>query len=183
MNFNNNNDIREMNELRQSQQDVRNGIVNIMDSGPVKQYDLFQENSNGTSNFQNEALKGIQAASPLSMAFFSKRNLDNVQTKLKYNVWIQSNKKFVIGRQSDTELQTVMKSIYLQYARNLPTQIKEQVDRLNGMVLDYCTPNVISAVEQYHHYRKDISQLPQPLEHAKNMSNSGSKTLPMYRFF
>ena len=36
-----------------------------------------------------------------------------------------------------------MRSIYLQHSKNNDDKIQEQVRELNGLVLQYCIPNII----------------------------------------
>ena len=96
-----------------------NGRVNIANKDAEPQWPLFQQNNNGVKNYKEEALRGIQTESTLSQVFFSKQNIDLIQNQIRYNVWIKSNKMHIIGRQSDTELEIVMRSIYLQYSKNL----------------------------------------------------------------
>ena len=96
----------------------KNGRIDIRGSNS-KPYDLYQEHSleNGMS-YKNESLRSIQTESLLSKTFFSSENIDSLQNMLRYNVWLKSNKRHVIGRQSETQLHIVMRSIYLQYAQN-----------------------------------------------------------------
>jgi hypothetical protein len=70
-----------------------------------------------------------------------------------------------------------MRSIYLQYSKNLDYNIKEQIVELNQMVVQFCIPQITSNIKQYLNYRDTINQAPQYMEHPKNVSNSGSKTL------
>ena len=77
--------------------------------------------------------------------FFSNDNVERIQNEIVNNVYNQSKK--LISRQSYQELQIIMKSIYLQYSRNLSNNIEEQVYTLNKYVIDECVsiiiPNVI----------------------------------------
>jgi hypothetical protein len=160
-----------------------NGRVNIANKDAQPQWPLFQQNNNGVKNYKEEALRGIQSDSTLSQVFFSKQNIDLIQNQIRYNVWIKSNKKHIIGRQSDTELEIVMRSIYLQYSKNLQYNIKEQIEELNSMILKYCIPNILSEVEQYLSYKQNVSSLPQPMERPQSLSSAGSKTLELKNFF
>ena len=55
-------------------------------------------------------------------------------------VYNQTN--HVISRQSDMNLQIIMRSIYLQYGKNLPTGIPEQVQELNNSkIYEFLTQN------------------------------------------
>ena len=172
-----------MEKISSQERDVLNGRVDIMNIKSEPQWPLFQQNNSGAKNYKEEALKGIQTKSQLSQVFFSKKNIDLIQNQIRYNVWIKSNKSHVIGRQSDTELEIIMRSVYLQYSKNLPYNIKEQIEELNVMILDYCVPNILSEIEQYLAYKVNVSQLPQPISRPKSLTSAGSKTLVLNNFF
>ncbi len=128
-------------------------------------------------NFQQEMLYGIQETSQLNHLFFSRKNLDLIQDMIRYRVYMKSNQKYVISRQSNTEVQIVMRSIYLQQSTNLPTNIKEQIQYLNNLVADWCVEKIIPEVEQHIGYIRDISYYPNPIDLPKNMSQKGSRSL------
>ncbi len=129
------------------------------------------------NNFQQEMLYGIQETSTLNHVFFSRKNLDLVQDMIRYKVYTKSNNQYVIGRQSDVEVQIVMRSMYLQQSTNLPTKIKEQIVYLNNLVVDWCVEKIIPEVEQHIGYIKDISYYPMPIDLPKNLSQKGTRTL------
>lgn len=155
-----------------------NGRVDLTNYKAGESYVLNQDDPSVKSTpYHTEALRNLQTKSVLSRTFFSDDNIQIIQNAIRYQVWIQSNKRRVIGEQSVMELQLVMRSIYLQYARNLPDQIREQVESLNSRVVNYCVPIIMSNVQQYLQYRQDLSQLPVPNAHPQQMSTAGSKTL------
>ena len=153
----------------------RNVIGAISDNNP---YHLFEENKLKATTFRKQALTGTLECNLLNQVFFSQENIDLLQDKLRYTVWIASNKKFIIDRQSDTELELIMRSIYLQYSKNIPHNIKEQVIELNDLVIQDCVPNILSQVEQHVYYLFDASTQPIPLSQPENVSSAGRKTLP-----
>ena len=136
-----------------------------------------QDDGKAKTPYHTEALRNLQTKSILSQAFFSNRNIQIVQNAIRYQVWIQSNKKHQISNQSETEIQIVMRSIYLQYARNLPDKIRQQIEELNTKVVNYCVPIIMSNIQQYRQYRNDVSSLPVPQAHPQQVSSAGSKTL------
>jgi hypothetical protein len=153
-----------------------NGRVDIIGKEP-KSFNLYQECKPGNETFKQEAVRGHFAANPLSDIYFSEQNIDALQEAIRFQVWLRSGKKHTIGRQSDIELQVVMRSVYLQYARNLPFDVLGQVRQLNKMVLDYTVPTIVKELEQFDYYSKDISTLPVPMERSRNVSNAGTKFL------
>lgn len=104
----------------------------------------------------NSDLNFLQTASPLSKKFFSNNNKQILQVNMKNLVYKKIGVK--IGRQSDDELTTVMRSIFFQNSRNKAENINEQVVELNKLVLKYCVNNIVSNVMQHQKYIEDINQ-------------------------
>jgi len=70
-----------------------------------------------------------------------------------------------------------MKSIYLQYCKHQPNNIQQQIRELNKKVLDYCIPNVVSALKQYNGYIDDITKPQQIMNMPEFVNTKGDKTL------
>jgi hypothetical protein len=111
----------------------------------------------------SDPLLGVQEVSMLSSLFFHQQNMDTIQTELRYRVYQKVG--ILIGRQSETQLLAVMRSIYLQNSRNLPDNFTEQVKELNEQVLEYCVNNVSTNALQYQQYVQDASTMPVPMNH------------------
>ena len=158
-------------------QNVQNGRVNIMNKQPKKQFNVFNQRSNGNQLFKTEAIKNIHSETKLTQIFFSKQNIDLIQDLIRHTVWRRSQKKHIIGRQSDLQLKIIMRSIYFQYGQNLNYMITEQIKKLNEIVVNECVPKILSEVEQFLHYKKDVSGLAVPLERPKYLNNAGTKSL------
>lgn len=134
------------------------------------------------STFSKDATKGIHNDNALATIFFSHENINALQHGIRYTVWLNSCKKYVIGNQSEDEIKIVMRSIYLQYSKNQPFNILEQVRELNGKVIEYCVFRIISELDIYSKYREDISSLPIPMARSINSSSKGSKVLELRDF-
>jgi len=143
----------------------------------IKDMNMIDKENETLNNFQVEALYGIQETSLLNHLFFSKKNMDILQNMIRYNVYIKSDKRFVIDRQSDVELEIIMRGIYLQYSPNLQTNIKEQLEYLDKLVMDWATSQIIPEVEQYFGYLKEIEYMPVPIDLPVNLSSKGSRSL------
>lgn len=161
----------------QQQEVIRNNGRVIDVYQPTKPYKMFTENNNCNDKFKGVALQHIQQKSPLSMTYFSEVNMERVQNLIRYQVWIGSQKRHIIDKQSPIELEIVMRSIYLQHAKNLPCKIGEQVQELNKIVVSWCVPKILSEVDQYLGYLQNLDTLPQEIPLPKNLSSAGSKTL------
>jgi len=154
----------------------QNGRVTIS-SNDVKDMKMIDHQDERMNNFQVEALYGIQETSQLNQLFFSKKNMDIIQNMVRYNVYLKSENKFVIDKQSDIELEIIMRSIYLQHSPNLPNKTKEQLEYLNGLVRDWCTEQILPEVNQYLGYLKEIEYMPVPIDLPLDVSSKGSRAL------
>lgn len=129
--------------------------------------------------FSGEMLRGNLERSPLSDAFFSRRNFDRLQEAIQAEVYRASGpKKYRIDKQDVDELKTIARAIFLQYSRNSPFDIEGQVDTLNRMVIEWCAPRIVSEIDAHLHYLNDISHLPVPLPQPIHLSSAGTKSLP-----
>jgi hypothetical protein len=154
----------------------QNGRVTITNDN-IKDMSMIDGKNETMQNFQVEALYGIQETSTLNQLFFSKKNMEIIQNMIRYNVYEKSEKKFVIDRQSDIELEIIMRSIYLQHSPNLSNKIKEQIQYLNNLVNDWCVEQIIPEVQQYIGYIKEIEFMPMPIDLPVNLSSKGSRSL------
>lgn len=144
-----------------------------------KQKKIFDESCYRKTNCN--AYEGIQEKNIINHLFFSAKNIKSVQNMVRLTVHKFS--KFIIGSQSNEELLIVMRSIYLQYARNPvisnPQKEKEKIQkeifRLNQIVVNEVVPNIVSETQQYIHYLRDISQVAIPIERSTNDSVKGTK--------
>jgi hypothetical protein len=143
---------------------------------------LFKEYHNDNSSFENEALKSNISSNQLTDVYFSHKNIEALHEGIRYQVYVRSENKHIIDRQSDIDLKIVMRSIYYEYSKNLPYDILGQVRDLNAKVIDYCVNNILSEINMYLRYRQDISSNPEPLPRSVNVSSAGSKTLFMKDF-
>jgi len=119
----------------------QNGRVTLTGDS-LKDIKMIDNENERMNNFQVEALYGIQETSVLNQLFFSKKNIEIIQNMIRYNVYEKSEKKYVIDKQSDIELEIVMRSIYLQHSPNLPNKIKEQISYLNKLVTAWCVEQI-----------------------------------------
>jgi len=132
---------------------------------------------------QKDMLRGNWESNKLSDVYFSTQNIDAVQNAIRSAVYrLSADKQWVIDNQSADELQIVMRGLFYQYAKNLPSNIPGQIAELNQLVVDWCVPKIISEIQHYQYYLTDISHMPVPLQHAQSMSSAGTKTLPLNPF-
>lgn len=163
------------NSLNTSRQ-FQNGRVVTNNNQPVKDMNMI-EGDKTNNNFQVESLYGIQETSKLNQLFFSKRNMDIIQNGIRYTVYIKTDKKHIIDKQSDIELQIIMRSMYLQHSPNLDYNFKEQIEYLNKLVIDWSVAHIVPQLEQYVGYLKEVEYMPMPIDLPVNLSSKGSRTL------
>ena len=143
----------------------------------------FSPRTKSEAVFATDALRGNWEVNNLSRAFFSKENAAVIQNAIRKAVYEKSAPKhYVIDNQSVDELTIIMRTMYLQYAQNLPNDIAGQVADLNEKVLNWSVPHILSAVDHYHYYLNDISHMPVPLARSISLSSAGSKSLPYNPF-
>jgi hypothetical protein len=161
-----------------------NGRVDLMSAMPsLHVVPAHPSSSTGNYSFQKQALKGGMGATCLSDLYFSRLNVDAIQEGLRYKIYTETNGKHVIGRQSDQSLMIIMRSIYLQFAQHLQTDLVAQVRELNRRVLEWAVPEVLSNLKQFDVYRRDASTLPTPMDYGSKQTMKGSKQLEMKPFF
>lgn len=162
-----------------------NGRVFFNIKEPTAKYNLFDEKYKTQSDIQN-ILNYSQESTPLSNAYFSQTNINTLQMMIKQKVFQQceqdndpiltNHKPIHINNQDETALKIIMRSIYLQYAKNSPINIGEQILELNQLVLNESVPDIITNLKQYLGYITDIQRLPNPLDHPSYVSSKGEKT-------
>ena len=141
-----------------------NGRVNILGNNVKDRFNLYEKVPlNKKSTAYDEALTGSMQSNPVSKAFFSIQNIENVQQELIKGVHEESRTRFSIGKQDEDTLKIIMRSIFLQNSRNLPGNIQMQINELNKHVLDYAIPQIIGEAEAYIKYKNDVSTLAVPL--------------------
>lgn len=170
----------------------RGGPPNISISNLVKESNKFQDAKNrhdqemySLEHFDTpytSILEGVQELSPFSKAFFSSQNVSWLQSHIRHSVFKKTDSQHLISNQDETNLIIVMRSIYLQNSTNPlnPEAMRVEILRLNGLVLDEVVPDILSEIEQYSKYLRDISRNGIPLERPENTSVVGTKTYGGY---
>lgn len=131
-----------------------------------------------------EKMQYRHESTPLNSVFFSEDNIENLQGAIASAVYQMSGtKRYVIGRQSDSDLKTIMRSYYLQYAQNDPTRVAEELELLNNRVIGYSANNILVEIESYKYYLKDIMDFPAPIERPVMTNIYGTRTSELRSFF
>ena len=128
-----------------------------------------------------EGVRGNLERTLLNQTFFSAPNFQIIQNAIRKNTFDHTGT--IIDPVGSDDLFMVMRAIYLQYSRNLPNRIPEQIAELNDRVTAYCVPKIVAEVNMYKYYLKDISTLPVQLNQPVNVSSAGTRSLPFKPFF
>jgi len=123
-------------------------------------------------------------STPVNLLFFSESNLANLQALIKQAVFEMSkNKRYVIDNQNEEDLKTVMRSYYLQYGMNDPKRVTEELKELNDRVVNWCANNIMTEINAYIYYRKDIMDFPAPIANPVDTHIYGTRTGELKSFF
>ena len=141
----------------------------------------FAYSDTAPTNAGQDGIRGNLERNPLNQAYFSPPNFQIIQNAIRHTVYEKT--KSVIDPVSTDDLYIVMRSIYYQYGRNLPTNISQQIEELNARVVSWCLPKIFAEIDMDKRYLKDITTMPVPLSHPVNISASGTKSLPFKPFF
>lgn len=175
--INNNDSNKKSDNTQKDYQQYMNGRV-IIEGPPMAAFELFQgENQETARSYRNTTLESTMETNQVSQMFFSSGNKEFLQKKIIEEVFVKSDRKYSIGKQSDIHLLIIMRSIYVQYGRNLFCDIKKQVGELNQMVVNDCVGRILSEINQRQVYNDFVSHLPQQLPNPKNPSIKGDKIL------
>jgi len=125
------------------------------------------------------ALKSMMENTPVSIKFFSKENKARIQKQIRIEVnkYFKGKMKLLVD-QDELDLIQVMRYIYLDYGKNLPTHINEQVKELNIRTIKYIIPDMITNIKQQYDYIRDINSPLNPPNQPVNANNAGRQTLP-----
>ena len=159
-----------------------NGRLNIL--GPtMNQFSLFDKiPTKSTCSTFHDAMTGNFQDTTLSLAFFSKDNMQIVQNAIRAGVYEISNKQYIIDNQNCDNLKIIMRSVFLQSSTNSPNQITQQIQELNDLVVTYCVKQIYSEAQGYITYKRDVSTMYTPIDHPIQ-PDFNNKTLELKHWF
>lgn len=158
-----------------------NGRVNILPQPDLnKQFSMMERVPAKQCASMLEPTIGIWDDTPLSKLFFSARNMRILQNSMRHEVWQRTHS--VLGEQDCQTLDVIMRGIFLQASKNLPDNITAQIEALNRLVLNYCVPQLVSAVQSQRQFIEDTSWLPPPIS-LPVLAKNTDKQLIMRPFF
>ena len=75
-----------------------------------------------------------------------------------------------------------MRSVFLQSSTNLPNNIREQIEALNNIVIEYCVKQIYSEAQAYINYKHDVSNMYTPIDRP-TQPDYNNKTLELKPWF
>lgn len=161
---------------------INNGRVNIKSPNTTELFRMYDKiPAHQCSTFRNPT-EGLWTETILSKVFFSRDNIQLLQNGIRSGVYKKSKGQYIIGEQDCDSLKIIMRSIFLTYAVNQPHNIREQVEALNQMVLNFCIQQVYGEAQGYMKYISDVSTLAIPIAHPV-MSSTSDKLLEFKGWF
>ena len=113
---------------------------------------------------------------PLNTVFFSQSNMANLQQKIHDAVLEMSKGEYDISPQSEADLMLIMRSYYLQYGENDPSNVATELDQLNQRVVAFSSNRIMVEIVAYKRFRKDILDFPEPIARPMDMHIFGTRT-------
>ena len=110
-------------------------------------------------------------------AFFSRTNIERLQSHLR--IIIKEKVGYLIDRQNETELVQTMRAFYSLNGNPAACDPEAESRRLNGIVLEYLVPHIVTNIRHYLGYLRDISRPYTLLERPKYSSFKGEQVLQL----
>lgn len=159
-----------------------NGRVHIPEPDINAQFQMYDKINVGKNLSFRDSLVGNWSESKLSCAFFSQENVKKLNNLIIQGIRQKTNGQYNLGIQDQDELQIIMRAIYLENSKNLLTNIPEQVNALNQLVLDYAIPQIYSSLTSYAKYMFDINNT-YTLMDRPIMATDDDKTVEFKKWF
>lgn len=159
-----------------------NGRVNILGPNTDIRFSMSDKIPIDQATSFRDAMTGNWNNTILSDTFFGVQNIKIIQNAIRAGVYKKSNGNYIIGEQNYDELKIIMRSIFLQHSKNLAINIRDQIENLNKLVLDYSINQVYGEAEGYMKYKRDASTLVVPIS-MPVLSYSNDKQLELKKWF
>jgi hypothetical protein len=117
---------------------------------------------------------------PLDGAFFSDFNREQLHQAIIQR--IKASTGYVIDRQNDADLQSLMKKVFVNMRGDPYTNVKGQLDAMNRAIVTEACQTIESGVLQQLVYLRDISANPVPELRPTSTSTYGNKLPQNFKF-
>jgi hypothetical protein len=142
-------------------QQGRGRVSKIQQPNTSKLFQMYERvsYSDNTEDLQHSS------TSPLSVAYFSSQNMKIIHNGIRAGVYEKTDHKYIIDNQDIDQLKFVMRSVFTQHAMHNTTNIPQQIESLNKIVLNYCIHQITTELTSYLKYIHDISTMYVPNDH------------------
>lgn len=161
----------------QQENNIQRININPNETTNMRSYDLFY----GASQIQplsSNIITNQLEPNKLTNTYFSKNNVDYIQHKIIEKIKLEFHKD--ITRQSDTQIQIIMRSIYFQFSKNNWSSLQMQLNELNKLVIDECVNIIKPNILQYEGYVRYVSNPITIMPLPENNSNKGRNTFSLF---
>ena len=164
------------NKIERTYNDIHFERANLIDttSKSNNQQNMYAHEMDDNTISSEKILLNIQQKNVLNSLFFSKRNIDNIQKTIIFQVWKKTKQK--ITKQSYNDLIIIMRSIYLQNSKNLNYNIKKQIKDLNDIVVAETVPMIITNIKSHLQYLIDNSMPTRVSDRPQFVDSAGIKS-------
>ena len=148
-----------------------NNVFMLYDRNPIdnKVFDYRQSHN------------GIWQSDKLSQHFYCKKNVDSIKKSIKEQIVNLTNKTYNITDQDIQMIQLLMRNTFILNAKNIRADITSQINTFNTIVINESVKKIMSGINAYIKYRRDIGNMPIPEE--RPFSTYEPKTLEFKNFF
>jgi hypothetical protein len=165
-----------------NEDDRSNFCISLNERDRGISYEMY-DGANKKQNISTNTIDHIVNPTAVASAYFNNKNRDYIQLKIIEKISDISSGQYKIGRQSDEQLNIIMRSIYLQYGKNLPTNIDMQVEELDNMVINECVRIIVPNIQQHVGFINDISSPTSVMPLPKNTIERGNKLIDTTKTF
>lgn len=140
---------------------------------------FIQDHRKNYGNVAKTALKGIQTESELSKLFFSDENFKRLQRMIREDIFKRTRGEFRLDVDQDQrDMFIIMRAIYMEHARFLPSETVRQCKRLNEKVVTEIAPSILTNIRQDYGYLKEINKPLTPIPRPISANGAGRRNLP-----
>lgn len=136
---------------------------------------LYQEPRGTPERFNLEATNGWYKTR-LNQAFFSAENIEHLQHQIRYRVYIDSGKKYVVDAQSVDQLKLLMLGVFYRDARHVIGKEAQEIAALDETVITEAVKDILSAIEHRQYYLNDVGGNRNIMDRGAHTSSAGTRT-------
>lgn len=131
------------------------------------------------SLFHDKIISTNYEKSPLTIAYFSNKNVELLQNEIRGKVYLMSNKQYNISPPNRDFLIQIMENIFLQYFENNTTNPKAEIIKLNNIVIEKVSNNLFSMCKSHIQFQQEQGKVVVPLDLPKQSGDRNFKQMDL----